>query len=43
MLIKVNEQFLKYKKIVEENRRPRRIDVQSEVQLKDGKVEYIRY
>ncbi len=34
---------MKYKKIVQANRRPRRIDVQSDVQLNEGKVEYVKY
>lgn len=34
---------MKYKEIVEANRRPRKIDVQSDVVLKEGKVEYVKY
>lgn len=34
---------MKYREIVQANRRPRRIDVQSDVVLKEGKVEYVKY
>jgi dipeptidyl-peptidase-3 len=34
---------LKYKEIVAANRRPRRIDVQPDVKLNQGKVEYVKY
>ena len=39
----MSQQFLKYREIVQANRRPRRIDVQSDVKLNEGKVEYIGY
>lgn len=39
----MNEKFLKYREIVQANRRPRRIDVQADVKLVDGKVQYVRY
>ena len=39
----MGEQFLKYREVVQANRRPRRIDVQSDVKLSEGKVEYVRY
>ena len=34
---------MKYREIVQANRRPRKIDVQSDVKLNGGKVEYVRY
>lgn len=34
---------MKYREIVQANRRPRRIDVQADVVLKEGKVEYVKY
>ena len=39
----MSEQFLKYREIVQANKRPRRIDVQPDVILNGDHVEYVRY
>ena len=39
----MNEQFLKYREIVQLNKRPRRIDVQPDVRLNGDHVKYVRY
>lgn len=41
--LEVNEKMLKYKKIVEKNKRPRRITIQPEVFLDGGKPTYKKY
>lgn len=40
---KVDETFLKYRKIVVENKQPRRLENQHDVVLKNGNVEYVSF
>ncbi len=39
----VDEKFLGYRKIVVENKLPRRLELQHDVVLKEGKVEYVTF
>ena len=42
--IKVEEPYLKYRQIVLDNRLPRKIDLQDEVELKEnGEISYIKF
>lgn len=39
----MNEQLLKYREVVLKNKRPRKLTVQPDVVLVDGKVQYKKY
>ena len=39
----MNEQLLKYREIVLKNKRPRRLSVQPDVKLVDGKPTYVKF
>lgn len=41
--MKVDDELLKFRKVVLSNKRPRRIQIQPEVVLKDGDVQYVNY
>ena len=43
ILIQVDEQYLKYRQIVIDNKRPRRLTVQPDVKLNGEKVEYVKF